>query len=88
MLIWSLVCEEQERISLIILDLIMPRIAREDRLKGLLKINLKAKVIVASGYASDISVKECMQLGAKSFVAKPFRFNDLLQQARKTLDEK
>ncbi len=53
MLIWSQVCEEQERISVIILDLTMPGIGGKDCLKGLLNINLKAKVIVASGYASD-----------------------------------
>jgi putative endonuclease len=65
MLIWSQVCEEQERISVIILDLTMPGIGGKDCLKGLLKINPKAKVIVASGYSSDISVQDCVQLWCK-----------------------
>jgi two-component system, cell cycle sensor histidine kinase and response regulator CckA len=45
------------------------------------------KVLIASGYAADETTKECIELGAKWFVAKPFRFKELLRQGRKTLDK-
>ncbi len=44
-------------------------------------------MLIASGYSADTSTKECIELGAKGFVAKPFRFKELLRQVRKALDE-
>jgi two-component system, cell cycle sensor histidine kinase and response regulator CckA len=78
---------ENERIALVILDLIMPTMGGKDCLKKVLEIDPDARVLIASGYAADTSTKECIELGAKGFVAKPFRFKDLLRQVRKTLDE-
>jgi two-component system, cell cycle sensor histidine kinase and response regulator CckA len=78
---------EKERIALVILDLIMPTMGGKDCLHELLKIDPAAKVLIASGYSADASTKECVGLGAKGFVAKPFRFKELLRQVRKALDE-
>jgi two-component system cell cycle sensor histidine kinase/response regulator CckA len=77
---------EKDSISLIILDLIMPKMSGKDCLQKILDINPKIKVLIASGYAMDASTKECLNLGAKGFVAKPFRVKELLQQVRGTLD--
>jgi PAS domain S-box-containing protein len=77
----------KDRIDLIILDLIMPQMGGKDCLKGLLKINPKVKVLITSGYAADGSTKECIELGAKGFVAKPFKYKEFLRQVRKALDE-
>jgi PAS domain S-box-containing protein len=78
---------EKDRISLIILDLIMPAMGGKDCLEKILNINPRIKVLVASGYAMDASIKECMVLGAKGFISKPFRIKEMLRQVRKTLDE-
>ncbi|HMK34750.1 MAG TPA: PAS domain S-box protein [Desulfomonilaceae bacterium] len=78
---------QREKIDLIILDLIMPAMGGKDCLKELLKIDPHVKVIVASGFAADTSAGECIDDGAKGFVAKPFRFKELLNQVRKALDE-
>ena len=72
---------------MVILDLIMPTMGGKDWLKKILKIDPQARILIASGYAADTSTKECIELGAKGFVAKPFRFKELLRQVRKTLDE-
>jgi two-component system, cell cycle sensor histidine kinase and response regulator CckA len=79
--------KERSQISLVILDLIMPEMGGTECLKELLKIDPQVRILVASGYSADASVKETIQMGAKGFVTKPFRFKELLRQVRKTLDE-
>ncbi len=82
-------CEhERDRIALVILDLIMPEIGGAECLRELLKINPQTKVLVASGMSGDASVNQCLANGAKGFVRKPFRFQELLQQIRQVLDER
>jgi PAS domain S-box-containing protein len=78
---------QQDKISLIILDLIMPGMGGKECLGKLRKVNPEAKVLIASGYAADEATKGSVGLGAKGFVAKPFRHTELLKQVRKTLDE-
>ncbi len=78
---------EQSRISLVILDLIMPEMGGKDCLKSILGLDPHVKALIASGYSADTSTKECIGLGAKGFIAKPFRFKELLQQVRNALDE-
>jgi two-component system, cell cycle sensor histidine kinase and response regulator CckA len=78
---------QKEHISLVILDLMMPTMGGKDCLKELLRINPQAKVLIASGYSADASTREILALGAKGFVAKPFKFKGLLQQVRKALDQ-
>ncbi len=79
--------EHKEQIALVMLDLIMPVIGGKDCLINILQVDPQAKVLVASGYSADASTHECIALGARGFVAKPFRFETLLQRVRKALDE-
>jgi len=79
--------KERSQISLVILDLIMPEMGGTECLKELLKIDPQVKVLIASGYSGDASVKEIIQMGAKGFVTKPFRVKELLRDVRKVLDE-
>jgi PAS domain S-box-containing protein len=79
--------KEKQRISLVILDLIMPQMGGKGCLKELLKIDDKARILVASGSSADSTIKECFEIGAKGFVAKPFRIRELLREVRKILNE-
>jgi two-component system, cell cycle sensor histidine kinase and response regulator CckA len=79
--------KKRSRISLVILDLIMPEMGGAECLKELLKIDPNVRVLIASGYSADTSVKETIQTGAKGFVSKPFRVKELLQGVRNILDE-
>ena len=79
--------KERSRISLVILDLIMPEMGGTECLKELLKIDPQVNVLVASGFSADASVKETIQMGAKGFVSKPFRVKELLRDVRRVLDE-
>jgi len=78
--------QQKERIGLVILDLIMPFMGGKECLREILKIDPLVKVLVASGYSADTSRGECLKLGAKGFVPKPFGFKELLRQVRNTLD--
>lgn len=79
--------KERSRISLVILDLIMPKMGGKDCLKGLLTIDPKLKVLVASGLSENSSPRQSIEMGAKGFVSKPFRIKEFLGQVRKILDE-
>ena len=79
--------KERSQISLVILDLIMPEMGGKQCLQKLLKIDPQVKVLIASGFSADASVREMIQMGAKGFVTKPFRVKELLRDLRNILDE-
>jgi two-component system, cell cycle sensor histidine kinase and response regulator CckA len=79
--------QERGKISLVILDLIMPEMGGKQCLEGLLKIDPKARVIIASGFAANEQTKEDIETGTRGFVAKPYNIKEMLQSVRKVLDE-
>ena len=79
--------KERAKISLVILDLIMPEMGGEECLKKLMNVDPHLKVLIASGLYADLSTKEPVDMGARGFVTKPFRMKDLLVQVREVLDE-
>lgn len=78
---------KRDEIALVILDLIMPIMGGKDCLTEILGINPMAKIMISSGYAADASARECAELGARGFVAKPFRLMEILTQVRSILDQ-
>ena len=63
--------ETREKISLVILDLIMPEMGGKQCLEELLKIDPKARVLVASGYSADGPTKEACKAGQKGSFQNP-----------------
>ncbi len=78
---------EGAKISLVILDLIMPEMGGKECLKGILNVDPHAKILMATGLSAQFSMKESVEMGASGFVAKPFRIKELLGQVRTILDE-
>ncbi|MEW6350508.1 MAG: response regulator [Thermodesulfobacteriota bacterium] len=78
--------KEGNGISLVILDLVMPRLGGRQCLDRLLKTDPRAKVIISSGYFVEGRTREMVEAGAKAFVTKPFRGHDLLKTVRDVLD--
>ena len=74
--------------DLVMMDIIMPEMGGKECLRELLKIEPELKVVVASGFSSDTSVDESAEWGAKAFVSKPFKIEELLRQVRRILDER
>lgn len=77
--------KEQENISLVILDLMMPKIGGRSCLDALLKIQPNVRVLIASGYSDSDKRDELIQAGAKGFVGKPFEMAHLLKAVRDAL---
>ena len=79
----------QERggeIAMVLLDLIMPEMSGMKCLEGLLALNPSVKVVVASGYAANGSVKHTVANGAKRFINKPYAVRQVLETVRAVLD--
>ncbi len=74
-----------EEISLIILDLIMPVMNGKRCFEEVLRLDPSAKIIIASGFAPEESTKELLERGAKDFVPKPYKVNNLLTAVRDVL---
>ncbi|MBI4800392.1 MAG: PAS domain S-box protein [Desulfarculus sp.] len=73
-------------IDLVVMDLGMPGMGGHNCLKEILRVNPRAKVIIASGYSANGQVKASLESGAAGYVAKPFRRSDLLTTLRDVLD--
>ena len=78
---------ERSRISVVILDLIMPEMGGGECLRRLLAIDPNLKVIVASGQATGASVEEIVKQGAKGLVNKPYSINELVREVHRVLDD-
>lgn len=74
---------EEIRPDIVLLDIVMPEQGGQDTLRQILAIEPRATVAMISSLAGDDVVNECMQLGAKSYLKKPFTKDGLLELLRK-----
>jgi CheY-like chemotaxis protein len=74
-------------IDLVVLDLGMPGMGGKRCLQEILSLNPRAKVLITSGYSIVGLTDELLSLGARGFVPKPFRRQDLLATIRNLLDD-
>lgn len=68
----ELVASEKERISLVILDVIMPVMDGEEALRRIRQIDPDVPVLVSSGYSREGKVDELLRNGACGFIEKPY----------------
>lgn len=59
--------------NLVTMDIVMPGTDGLEGLEGILNINPKAKVIMVTAVGQENIVREAMKLGAKDYIAKPFK---------------
>ena len=78
--------KEQANISLVILDIIMPRMDGKECLEELLRINPAVKVIISSGVGQQDLIQDLVEIGAKGAVNKPYAMRQLLGVVREVLD--
>ncbi|MGD8564664.1 MAG: response regulator, partial [Desulfarculaceae bacterium] len=76
-----------QKIDLVLLDFGMPGLGGRKTLDELIRLDPKAKVIIATGYSLDGQVKQTLDAGAKAYVGKPYRLADLLLKVREVLDQ-
>ena len=78
--------ERKEEISLVVLDLLLPRISGKDCLAELLKIDPKVRVLVVSGYSPEDDLSKEVAPYVKGVVQKPCRKSELLEAVHKALN--
>lgn len=77
----------RDKISLVILDLLMPEMGGRQCLHEILAIDPHARVIVASGYSTELDEQEAIAAGAVAFLGKPFKVSDLLDKISNILGQ-
>lgn len=65
--------------DLLLLDLAMPKKDGLAVLKEVMKIDPQAKVILITASEDQKIIGECIKVGAKSYISKPFDFNNVLK---------
>ncbi|WP_051305637.1 response regulator [Desulfogranum mediterraneum] len=81
----ELLKEENSRVKLIILDLIMPGMDGTATFDRIRTIQADLPVILASGYAANDQVREILGLGCTAFLQKPFTLSALSAKLREVL---
>lgn len=80
--------DNQDTISLVILDMIMPDMGGGESYDQLKAINPDVKVLLSTGYSIDGQASEILNRGCDGFIQKPFNMRELSQKIRDTLDGK
>ncbi|MGO8881211.1 MAG: ATP-binding protein, partial [Desulfomonilaceae bacterium] len=83
----GLYTRERERISLVILDLVMPGMGGNQCLEELLKIDPKVRVLIASGFVADSQITQALEMGARGSLDKPYKMEEMLQAVCEVLDK-
>ena len=71
--------------DMVITDVVMPEMNGYELLKRIIEVDEMALVIMVSGY-SDIPLSDMKDAGAKAFMRKPYRFEELLKTIEKVLE--
>ena len=79
--------EQKEKISLIIIDLIMPEMGGRECLREIIRVEPSAKVLITSGYEADGQIEDALEEGAKASIRKPYEARELLEAVRRVLDD-
>ncbi len=79
--------EHRDRIDLLILDVIMPKMNGREVYEAIKIVNPRIKVIFTSGYTGDIIRTKGMVGQDAHFLQKPVAIDELLQKIRSVLDE-
>jgi two-component system, cell cycle sensor histidine kinase and response regulator CckA len=75
----ALYVDNQDKISLVLTDMVMPSMDGLTTIKTLQKINPHVKIIALSGLATTEKVNAADNAGVKAFLAKPYTAHQLLQ---------
>jgi DNA-binding response OmpR family regulator len=78
--------QEKVRISLVILDLIMPEMGGKKCLVELRNIAPNVKILVTSGHPIDGPTKDVIRSQASGFLSKPYNVTKILGTVRAVLD--
>jgi two-component system, cell cycle sensor histidine kinase and response regulator CckA len=73
----SLYRENQDKIDIVILDMILHGASGSGVLQSLKELNPDIRVILSSGYSLQGEVQKVMEMGCIGFIQKPYNFEEL-----------
>ncbi len=71
--------------DIVTMDITMPVMSGIEALKSILEYDPNAKVVMISAMGQEHFVKEAVILGAKSFIVKPFKEENIILNLNKVL---
>lgn len=74
----ALYAKNADKISAVLMDIMLPVLDGLTTIRTLKKINPQVKIIATSGLISKTKLTEIVNTGANSFLAKPYTVNELL----------
>jgi two-component system chemotaxis response regulator CheY len=66
--------------DLLLLDLAMPKKDGLTVLKEIIEKDPQAKIVLITASDDQKIINQCLQIGASSYISKPFDFNEVLKQ--------
>jgi CheY-like chemotaxis protein len=78
--------KNQDKIDIVILDMIMPGMNGGEVYNKMIEINPDIKVLLSSGYSLNEQSAEILERGCNDFIQKPFNMMDISEKIRKILD--
>ncbi len=79
--------ENQDKIDLVILDMIMPVMGGGETFEKLKEIDSNVRVLLSSGYSLNSQASEIMAKGCAGFIQKPFYIKEFSQKIADILKE-
>ena len=80
--------ENQNKIDMVLLDMVMPVMGGGEAFDRMKEINTNVKVLLSSGYSLEGEAKEILKRGCDAFIQKPFKLDQLSQEIRDILGKK
>lgn len=82
----ALLAYGEEKPDLVLLDITMPGISGLEVLEQIIKRNPDARVVMCSAVGQEMMIMRAMDLGAKYFIVKPFKNEELIRVVRDSLE--
>jgi two-component system chemotaxis response regulator CheY len=71
--------------DLVTMDIVMPKCSGIDAVKDIMKSNPSARVVMCSALGQETLVMEALQAGARDFIVKPFKPENVISTLKKVL---
>jgi len=69
--------------DVVMMDITMPKMDGLEALKEIMKIDPEAKVVMCTALGQERTVMEAVQTGAKDYIIKPFKADNVLEVLKK-----
>ncbi|MDM9381385.1 response regulator [Chlorogloeopsis sp. ULAP01] len=81
----ALYAQNRNKISVVLMDMMLPSLDGITAIRTLQKINPSVKIVATSGLMSNSKLAEAATFGAKTFLSKPYTVKELLLTLQKVL---